>query len=127
MNSGDFTGTTSPSAKWMLNGENGPLSTRAFSRWTVIGWPRLAFHGNPHAPRRPRDDPGGVVVVEGVQVLALFLGDGLALLHRQLADLGLVRLAAALLGLDGVLQQDAGRRTLELKFERAVLVDCHED
>src|SRR5437867_1757935 len=69
-----------------------------------------SFDRNPHRPRRPCNDASRVVFVEGVEVFDLFLRDRLALGHRDLADLVLVRFAAALLGLDGVLQQDAGGR-----------------
>jgi predicted RNA-binding protein with RPS1 domain len=44
----------------------------------------------------------------------------------ELANLILVRLAAALLGLDRVLQQNAGRRALHLEAEGAVLIHRHQ-
>ena len=68
-----------------------------------------------------------MVFVEGVQVLDLLLRDGLALRHRHFADLILVRLAGALLGLDGVLEQDAGGRGFQFDVERAVAVGLPDD
>jgi hypothetical protein len=49
----------------------------------------------------PAMTPGGLVFVEGVHVLDLDLGHLTALGHGDLADLVLVRLAGALLRLDG--------------------------
>src|SRR5512133_1703842 len=84
------------------------------------------FDGNSHRPRRSRDNPGGVIFVKRVEVFALLLCDGLALRHRDFADLVLIRLAAALLGLDQILEHDAGRRGLDFKAEGSVLVDRDE-
>src|SRR4051812_21681709 len=70
----------------------------------------LAFDRDPHRSRRPGDDLGGGVLVEGVQVLALLFGNRAALSQRELTDLRLVRLARTLLGLHRILEQDAGGR-----------------
>src|SRR5438128_1572990 len=118
-NAGSFTVATFPSEVKIVNGRNGRSSSfiLIFSTMPRTG---LSFNRYPHRPRRPRDDPAGGVFVEGVEVLAFLLGELLALGHRDLADLVLVGLATALLGLDEVLQQHAGRRTLDFKRERAV-------
>src|SRR5436305_14274970 len=97
------TNSDRPSDVMMRNRLKRSASSSSSNWWISIS----SLNVNPHRPRRSRDDAGGVVFVEGVQILALLLGDGLALGHRDLPDLVLVRLAAALLGLDRVLAQDA--------------------
>src|SRR5207249_1991015 len=85
-----------------------------------------AFNRDPHRPRRSRDDLGGGVFVEGVEVFALLLGDRFALGHADFADLVLVRLAAAFLGLHRVLQKHARRWGFYFEAEGAVLVDRYQ-
>src|SRR5688500_16807210 len=67
-----------------------------------------------------------MIFIKGVEVFPLLLRDGFALRHGDLAYLGLVWLARALLGLDRILKQHAGRRALKLNVERAILVDPHQ-
>src|SRR5439155_7219137 len=101
-----------PSVNTIRKGRNGDACRnssycRSFSmrQWYPPGL--SAFNRNPHRPRRSRDDLGGGVFVEGVEVFALLLGDRFALGHADFADLVLVRLAAAFLGLHRVLQKHA--------------------
>src|SRR5687767_9909132 len=82
-----------------------------------------------HAAGGPRDAARSILEVRRVHVLDLLFGDAADLVHRQLADLGLVRLfgaGARLLGsrqTAGLLDQHAGRRRLHHERERTIGVD----
>src|SRR4051794_38536037 len=79
--------------------------------------------GDSHRPRGAGDDLRGRVDVVGVEVLHLALGDlaDLGLADRR--DLGLVRLARALLDSCGLEDQPGRRRGLGDEREGTVLVD----
>src|ERR1700684_1900437 len=83
----------------------------------------LALNGNAHRPGRAGDDLLCGFDRGRVQVWHLDLGDltDLGLSHG--ANLGLVRLAAALLHARGLLDQLRSRRRLGDEGERAILVD----
>src|SRR5512136_256998 len=80
-----------------------------------------------HVLGRALDDLLGRLDVVGVEVDQLDPGDVLDLLHRDLADLLLVRLAGALGDAGGLLQQIGGRRGLDDEVERLVLEHGDED
>src|SRR4051794_32457341 len=84
---------------------------------------RSAGDGDAHRPRGAGDDLLRLVEVGGVEVGHLGLGDLADLVTGDRGDLGLVRLARALLDAGGLEQHARGRRGLGDKGERAVLVD----
>src|SRR3954454_15366319 len=75
-----------------------------------------------HRTSSAGDDLRGLIDVVGVEVGLLGLGDLADLVPGDLGDLGLVRLAGALLDTSGLEQQARGRRRLQLEVERPVFV-----
>src|SRR3954449_12764017 len=84
---------------------------------------RSAGDRDAHRPGGAGDDLLGLVEVVGVEVGHLGLGDLADLVTGDRGDLGLVRLARALLDAGGLEQHARGRRGLRDEGERAVLVD----
>src|SRR5919202_1853297 len=85
---------------------------------------RLPIDRDPHAPGRTLDDLRRAIQAGGVQVRHLGSRYILDLRAAHGADLLSVRLAAALLDVRGLLEQERRRGRLGDEGERAVLVDC---
>ncbi|OBQ36189.1 MAG: hypothetical protein AN484_25860, partial [Aphanizomenon flos-aquae WA102] len=80
-----------------------------------------------HRARGAGDHAGGVVRVDGVEVLLLQLDDLEELLLGDLADLVAVRDLGAGLDLRGLLEEDGSGRGLQDEREGLVLVDGDDD
>src|SRR3954447_13764652 len=83
--------------------------------------------GHAHRAGGAGDDLGGRVDVVGVEVGHLRLGDLADLRPGDLGDLGLVRLAAALVNAGGLQDQLGRRRSLRDEVEGPVLIDADLD
>src|SRR5512137_2679035 len=103
---------------------SGPLTSRALRVFLPC---LLTDDLQSHVAGRALDDLIGRVDVVGVEVGELRPGDLLDLLHRDLADLLLVRGAGALGDPGGLLQEVGGGRGLDDEVERLVLEHGDED
>src|SRR5262249_44139211 len=106
----------SPSSEWVVRAALGPP--------TGLLVRPSAGDVDAHGAGGAGDDLLGLLERVGVEVRHLGLRDLTELVARDAADLGLVRLAAALVHPGGLLDELRGRRRLGDEAERPVLVDA---